>query len=1188
MPYILTGAWLVALGGRGFKSKEDLVMEESSKRDGGGSGGGTRHLSDVLLEILEREAKETSGLFLVDMPTGYGKSFAAQELLGSFCARQQGSRKVFYITPQKKNLPKLGDVERAFANAGFPDVPRHAVLMVRPLHEMLAETASPAVLGYVPDRFWGMAELERLMREAEAYRRCGHEGEFGDSRYEEYVRDRLLKAERTFRGAITSELEADVPDTPDEMMRLIDEKEDWQWLGRLYPTVFTERARVLIMSFDKFLYNHITLVRKPYRLIDSPLSKGALVIIDEFDSSKEDLLDKIVQDSVEAKVDLPELIRSMHVTFASKERPRSLVRSSEARKKNGGNEIDDLLDAGKKVVASAFDDANLRYEYKAEGSDGKANYLFYDFRYTALCGAEMEIVIDDEERVNSLRRTQGGTAHGKSLRKTLGSMRGAARRMCGICSQVALNYWQRMQQANTKGNGAITLESAQRTVLDWLGIDREEHKLYMIAGMRSRARGNARRARSQTDLSVYGRGIHVVEMVDSDEHDVRTRVEMCAVQTSPEAILLRLMVRSRVIGLSATSTLDSVLCNYDLSYLRRQGGDVTFVSEDDLARLREAYEAQNAGYDQIEICVVEVPTVSSVTEWQHMLGNGEAGRAAHDKIPSSTKQFMCERYGRVAYAYQYFLEHDEVMSMLALTMPAPRRCDGHDGFDRDVLTKIFEDMAKNKGCYGRTDQRVFFIEGSRVFGKDHDAIKSHLSNGGRAFVVASYLTLGTGVNLQYPTPPGSNTVEVYDAPWSNERDYDAIYLDRPTNLAPYIRTKYTDEVFVNDLFETCELLERGEISLESHKGIVEAIGKARVSGKKGARMPVSLMDTSSAKAKATRTVNQALGRICRTSRKSPVIHILYDSDLANRVDAHALDGRMVNREYAALVSRLATNEGDDDGPKNTLEVRAKTLSTRLNDRIQGLVRESTWSQEAISTWIELRELVLAHPTIAVKTGCDALVYDTYIELDVPRNSYTYEQTGDFTNVDISFADRVLPREVSLQAARTEALRRNPLIRKHFGHKGWPLEWEPGRFIMSPVLFNNIYLGALGEQVGKLILEHYVPNLRLEEIEDGSAFEKFDFRIAGTSTYVDLKYWLTPSGEDEDEAAAWIMEKMQAIGADRVMVVNALGRSSDSYKCKEIGGGRILTVPALVFEEDGSVSVEAIEAIRGWLERGEQA
>jgi hypothetical protein len=256
----------------------------------------------------------------------------------------------------------------------------------------------------------------------------------------------------------------------------------------------------------------------------------------------------------------------------------------------------------------------------------------------------------------------------------------------------------------------------------------------------------------------------------------------------------------------------------------------------------------------------------------------------------------------------------------------------------------------------------------------------------------------------------------------------------------------------------------------------------------------------------------------------------------------------------------------------------------LNSRIQELVRRDVWGKGDMEYWENLREVTLSHPTCGEEFENDPLVANNYVRLPKESLSYTYSQARDFSLVSVSFESCApISSEVSACRARLNALAKASVVKEYFEQHGWPLEWKPGVFLLSPVLFQNIYLGALGEQAGKALLEAHLP-ITLEPITDGRAFEKFDFRVAETDAYIDFKYWSAPSSQTEDEALARIEEKMEAIGADKVAIINVLGESEAGLRPHVLNGGRVLTVPMLADSATGELSWDSLAAIKTWLER----
>ncbi len=49
------------------------------------------------------------------------------------------------------------------------------------------------------------------------------------------------------------------------------------------------------------------------------------------------------------------------------------------------------------------------------------------------------------------------------------------------------------------------------------------------------------------------------------------------------------------------------------------------------------------------------------------------------------------------------------------------------------------------------------------------------------------------------------------------------------------------------------------------------------------------------------------------------------------------------------------------------------------------------------------------------------------------------------------------------------------MKAHFEEMGYALKFEMNEYLLSPVLFHNIYKGALGEEAGKFILKKRIGN-----------------------------------------------------------------------------------------------------------------
>ena len=131
--------------------------------------------------------------------------------------------------------------------------------------------------------------------------------------------------------------------------------------------------------------------------------------------------------------------------------------------------------------------------------------------------------------------------------------------------------------------------------------------------------------------------------------------------------------------------------------------------------------------------------------------------------------------------------------------------------------------------------------------------------------------------------------------------------------------------------------------------------------------------------------------------------------------------------------------------------------------------------------------------------------------------------------------------------------------------------------MSPVLFQNIYKGALGEVAGKFILEREL-GLALREIEDPEKFELFDFAADG-NIFFDFKHWKGNMQMEERPIRTKILKKLDGAGGKRAFIINLFSDGVSKPSCTS--DGRLVEVPGLLLPT-GQLDQSALDYIRGFL------
>lgn len=295
----------------------------------------------------------------------------------------------------------------------------------------------------------------------------------------------------------------------------------------------------------------------------------------------------------------------------------------------------------------------------------------------------------------------------------------------------------------------------------------------------------------------------------------------------------------------------------------------------------------------------------------------------------------------------------------------------------------------------------------------------------------------------------------------------------------------------------------------------------------------------------------------------------------------------MNKEYAAIVDALLDQKPEEPDPRmRKPEDKAALRSDQMDAWTKRTVRTRAWNSANQKAWKELRKTVLTYPTCedAPEGSMGKCVLLNYAEPPDPLDEYTYDEHGNYGRCLISFSeDRPLTKMVSQHDARLPELMSIPGVEELFKRNGWARTWQRGSMIMTPVLFNNIYKGALGESVGRFLLETRAC-VGLLDVDDPNLFELFDFRLSDANAFVDFKHWHEGFALDADEELEHINEKMCQAKSKMVAIVNVLGRSSSGYSSERynFGEGRsVLTVPYLFDLDKGAFASDNLNAIRLW-------
>ena len=514
--------------------------------------------------------------------------------------------------------------------------------------------------------------------------------------------------EPAFRRYIQSLLSKKFRNSNDRLYAIKTDHE-WQWLGRLYPAVFTKERQIIFMSMDKFLSQNSTIIEPSSMLYNSPIIKDAYIFIDEFDATKETILKNIIQNGLRDKVDYLNLFNEIYSALRTTAFPQKLTTPSKQRQEgrfkdqNLQSVIEDIREKAEKIHT----EYSLQFSHKtaAELIDTSRNFLFQDHQFHSILDADKSYIVttsDTVQQINTIRFSKTKpTSERNNIQFLLGKLRGFIKYFQGGVNILAINYQQCKAEQRREGDDDFTLESAIRSVLTEFSLS-DFHKDYITSQILIASHRNSGTIEgSEFDLKFYENGFRYYAFVDEPSHDMRSRIMMYGFQTTPEKILLRFCEKAKVIGISATATISSVIGNYDLDYLRDklQSAFVELTDEDKKA-LEDEFLRASSGYKDIDIQVEMITgTVGGeygIATWSQIFDDAELAESVFNyleqHVADDSNHYNKERYFRITKAYKEFLEHSEIRSFLCVLTKHPRT--GDPNLDLEILFWIFNIIHK--------------------------------------------------------------------------------------------------------------------------------------------------------------------------------------------------------------------------------------------------------------------------------------------------------------------------------------------------------------------------------------------------------------------------------------------------------------------------------------------------------------
>lgn len=1180
-----------------------------------------------MVSLMEAFCNQDEKNYLeIPLQTGSGKTYASRILIENFVRDYDagkkplnGIKRIIYTTPLKNNLPwkqikkALGDdfynkyvmyvepigdlVLRGYDELDSLEktiISKHSIEGWNNLEDCIAKYNNPdkistSVIQHLSDDRNLTNQFAQLISDTK-------KKAIEDFNRAEAIFRRNLR--RTYSKAQSAYMENFGVTDPVVANDYLLSSSDWSWLRKLYPSVDTDHKIVFFMSVAKLINVHDPIVSSKFITCNSDLLENSLVIIDEVDAAKIDIIKSIIsgnQDDDFRKVEPIEMFRAIRNSIRTKSEHIPSI-----YKKIGSDGEEGSFDEFASKVLESADSIEKEFcldkRFVYEG-DEEVHFLFHDFHvinigkgstfYISKNGANYISTSNDIDFEQDTENIHYLDAMFTKLENFFNYFE-------AFINNLALNLFNKRK----KSSKPLSIESSIRSILAVFELEDNYDRVIENAIMSGGFNRNI--SHDTNDMSFYNKGFRYYSIENSNDHAETTRLYRTAYNETPEKIMMNMATRSgiKIIGISATASIDSIISNFDKEYMFSLDSPLKkYVLQDaDIQRLNKMYERATEYYrDNIDIRVERIDDKDFDAE---NLTSPRNVMALNKLIDNKVKQFaeyyhkepdkvgyVGDRYKRFALAYRRFIEvaiceKDPIYSELALFNI--QVTESKPDFNRDVLENIcnlvlsaFDDSVKEM-----FETKFFVLRGGENFDGDKEVIFDHLKNHGKAFILSTYPTVGSGQNLQYPIPKGMEPIHTNRYDESNYKDIDAIYLDDLTRIITQV-VEGEPESRDRHCYEVEELNQTGELTLD------ETEEHVRFAFKRCAGIPSyssTLKSTDSFILASARAIIQGIGRICRTNMKNPVIYIFYDSNIEGHfrlpIDSY---GKMRSREFETFYYKV--QEGRSRPTKSYIDGEKKDIaSAKAATRIDALLKARSNHEETfVDRWKQLRETVLTYPTAGSYTDNRPIPVKTipslYTKLQkdgsfLQYHSNSMSEDDSFRDVTIGVGDG---SKVSEQDCNLDVMMKIPEVKQYFQEHGYATSFAPGKYILSPALYNRIYKGALGEAAGCAILERIIGLPQLQDLPT-DIYEFFDF-VLKDGVYIDFKNWNGPMDQKREFAQSEkTISKLEHVNGKRIFVINIIKPEGNFQPLYRSHDGRVIEIPYL-YDKNLNVNSMAFDALR---------
>lgn len=739
------------------------------------------------------------------------------------------------------------------------------------------------------------------------------------------------------------------------------------------------------------------------------------------------------------------------------------------------------------------------------------------------------------------------------------------------------------------------------------------------------------------DFSVYSQGVQLYqEEIDERDNQHRVRLSCREISTTPEKMLIDLVSTdgTSVVLCSATASCWSVVSNCDIKYLKQTLGEkVHALSKEVRETFDNLVDQTYPTAHKIEVVPLEKyeyedkreNAITLPDKYKQMFSPAALEEGLADRwfritlrgLKKTSKNnddifFQLYRLFQFIEAYHWFIAHDDIHSMIYFQ----NRTGDKDKDQINVLSCLIDGTFKSMDCTLEDEIPTSWSNAHIRISKDWEDVKNNIlselsqEKDAKLMLISAYGSFKAGANLQYEIPEGLDYVSGDN--WTGEgvklkKDWDAIYVQSP---AAYLMMNEdgNEATFEKSLYNVMLILmmlyERGCLSkADVAQWLYYALSNNFMFGEK--RNPGIVKDKA---AWAQTTVEQAIGRLCRTRNKPHTTYILFDESMKPFFDSSNME-KSLTKEFRTLADYILSHQDkkeDDDDPDEVMRCNDANYAQALLDRQRRIALRYTPHQHDYDDFDEdidgedevpynvrtsqemnqsYKQTIIRKPVIATRDDLDEtdkrVTFISKCYGDWKRNSagelnYYFDEKF---RACPKGKGKPYPYPISPSYVRLDVLMKNPVIKSHFERNGFATDWEKEGLILHPQILATDYAGEIGEEAFKAILLHYT-DCTEENVKhlEGKDYELADFVITDDDgSYriaFDVKN-MNPKVDHNDKKGDMPTSKKREIKRKRLgcelitvnmLQINAVGMD----EIREIGG---------VIDENGRIISSAIERIK---------